>query len=297
MSQTTTITILGASGRTGARVAARLLGRPGLKLRVLGRSAAGLASLAAAGAEPRIGRLQDAAYLRAAFEGADAAYVMLPHELDRPGFLQRQCEDAEAIAAALRSAGVPHVVALSSLGAEQTEGTGVILGLHALERSLGALHGQHVRLLRPGAFFENLLEQLPGLSAGAPLVDALRPDLAVPMLATRDIGDAAAAALLARDWQGLSVQELLGPCDLSGEQLARQLALQLGRPALVYQQLPYEVMAAELHEAGLAADAAALMMDMARALNEGRIRSLQGRNDANSTPTGFAQFLREQLAG
>ncbi|MDC6166960.1 NmrA family NAD(P)-binding protein, partial [Paucibacter sp. XJ19-41] len=258
------------------------------------RSAEGLAALAAAGAEPQIGRLQDAAYLRAAFEGADAAYVMLPHELDRPGFLQRQREDAEAIAAALHGAGVPHVVALSSLGAEQTEGTGVILGLHALELSLGGLPG--LRLLRPGAFFENLLEQLPGLSAGAPLVDALRPDLAVPMLATRDIGDAAAAALLARDWQGLSVQELLGPCDLSGEQLACQLALQLGRPALVYQQLPYEVMAAELHEAGLAADAAALMMDMARALNEGRIRSLQGRNDGNSTPTGFAQFLREKLA-
>lgn len=39
------------------------------------------------------------------------------------------------------------------------------------------------------------------------------------------------------------------------------------------------------------------MMDMARALNEGRIRSLQGCGDANSMPTGFAQFLREQLAG
>lgn len=295
MSQTTIITILGASGRTGARVAARLLGRPGLKLRVLGRFAEGLSALAAAGAEPRIGRLQDAAYLRVAFEGADAAYVMLPHELDRPGFLQRQREDAQAIAAALHGAGVPHVVALSSLGAEQAEGTGVILGLHALERSLGGLPG--LRLLRPGAFFENLLVQLPSPSAGAPLVDALRPDLAVPMLDTRDIGDAAAAALLSRDWQGLSVQELLGPCDLSGEQLACQLALHLGRPALAYQQLPYEVMAAELHEAGLAADAAALMMDMARALNEGRIRSLQGRDDGNSTPTGIAQFLREQLAG
>jgi hypothetical protein len=45
--------------------------------------------------------------------------------------------------------------------------------------------------------------------------DSVQADLPIPMVATRDIADAAATALKSRDWNGVVVRELLGPRDLS----------------------------------------------------------------------------------
>lgn len=69
--------VLGASGNTGHVVASNLL-TAGQKVRVVGRNAAHLQTLAGKGAEIFTGDVTDAGALTKALHGADSAYVMIP---------------------------------------------------------------------------------------------------------------------------------------------------------------------------------------------------------------------------
>ncbi len=282
-----TFAVMGATGRTGSQIAKALI-HAGHQVRVLGRSQERLAGLQALGAKPLAGDSADRAYLARAFAGADGVYTLMPFDPQQAGYFQRQRAQGEAIAAALKQAGTPHVVALSSLGAEQASGTGVIESLYEQEQRLRELPGSHVMLLRPGAFFESVFSLLPGVRYEGFLADAVAPDMPVPMIATADVAGAAAAALQARDWQGLVIRELLGPEDLTNRQVAAIVGQAIGQPALEYRQVPYDDMAGVLASAGLAPDLAQLLVAFARGINEGRIRSLEGRNARNRTPTPLA---------
>lgn len=45
--------------------------------------------------------------------------------------------------------------------------------------------------------------------------DSIPPNLALPMVASRDIAHVAVPALRARNWKGVVVRKLLGPIDLT----------------------------------------------------------------------------------
>ena len=142
---------------------------PREEVRALGRDEGRLAGLAAAGAEVRTGDVSDAGFLAEAFRGADAVYTLIPVDARADDFHAAQAQVGTAIVKALAEAGVKHVVALSSIGAELPSGTGVLAALHAQEERLRSLTGANVLLLRPGSFFENF-EAMKGLieAAGDP---------------------------------------------------------------------------------------------------------------------------------
>jgi uncharacterized protein YbjT (DUF2867 family) len=192
---------------------------------------------------------------------------------------------------AIRDSGVRYVVALSSLGADLTDGTGVIAGLHAQEERLKQLRGVNVLLLRPVSFFENFHEVLPLIKHEGINGDSVAPDLAVPMVATRDIAEAAAKALQARDWTGVAVRELLGPRDLSYSEATHIIGRHIGKPDLHYVQLPYADEANALVQAGMSESFARLYVEMTRAFNE-RIISPR-RTPENTTTTRFEDFAGE----
>ncbi len=73
------IVVTGASGRTGKTVAQALLAK-GKKVRVIGRDATRLAPLVNLGAEAAVGVIDDIPRLSTFFEGAEAAYLVLPED-------------------------------------------------------------------------------------------------------------------------------------------------------------------------------------------------------------------------
>ena len=115
--------ITGATGNTGSVAAKRLLAQ-GKKVRVIGRSADRLQSLATAGAEPFVAELSDATSLAKAFSGADGVYVMIPPNAASKDPLADRERITDALVAALKSSGVKHVVSLSSVGADKPDKTG-----------------------------------------------------------------------------------------------------------------------------------------------------------------------------
>lgn len=286
------ITVMGATGHTGKKITEALL-KAGENVRALARSEERLAELKTAGAEVLTGDASDAAFLAKAFRGTDAVYTLLPTDRRAPDYRAAQDRQGEAIVSACRDSGVRYVVALSSLGANLGEGTGLIAGLHAQEERLGRLKNTNVVLLRPASFFENFYDALGLIKQQRINGDSVTPNLAVPMVATRDVAAVASKALRARDWQGVVVRELLGPRDLTHAETTRILGERIDLPDLKYVQFSYADMASALVQAGLSASFAALYGDMTRAFNENRVKPRAGRTVDNTTPTRFEDFAHE----
>ncbi len=286
--------VTGATGHTGNVVAKALLTK-GEKVRVVGRNPDRLKPLVAQGAEPFSADLSDTASIAKAFAGAKAVYVMMPPNLASPDFRGFQNRVTDAVAAALKSAGIMHVVTLSSIGADKTEKTGPVVGLHYLERQLNRIDGLNVLHLRAGYFMENTLAQVDIIRMAGMAVGPLRPDLKLPMIATRDIGDAAANALLNLDFSQKQTRELLGQRDISMAEVAQIIGRAIDKPNLQYTQAPDEQVRAALIQLGMSSNMADLILEMSAALNSGYMRALEPRSAKNTTPTSYETFVAEEF--
>ena len=286
--------IMGATGNTGSIVASALLAQK-QKVRAIGRSADRLKPLAAEGAEPFVCDVNDAAALTEAFSGAKAVYAMIPPSMTSDNYRAEQDRVSNAIAQAVQQSGVKYVVSLSSVGADQPQGNGPVAGLHYLEQTLNQIPDLNALHLRPGYFMENTLAQVGiiktfGISAGP-----LHSDLALPMIATRDIGSAAANALLALDFTGKQTHELLGERDLSYGEAATIIGKAIGKPELKYVRMPDEQVRGAFLQMGMSANVADLILEMSAALNSRVMKSLEERTAENSTPTSFETFVAEEF--
>ncbi|MES1207921.1 MAG: NAD(P)H-binding protein [Pseudomonadota bacterium] len=283
-----TVTVLGATGKTGGAAAERLLAA-GVEVKAVARSADKLAGLAGKGAQAVAADLTDAVALAAALRGSDAAYLMIPSDYTKPDLLGQYARAGESLVRAVKDAGLRRAVLLSSLGADAPSGTGPIVGLHAIEGQLKAIPGLDLLILRPGYFYENNYGTLglikhQGINGGA-----IEPDVAMPTIAAADIGWVAAEALRSGDFSGTVVRELTGPRDLTMVEVTRALGKAIGKPDLPYVRFPDDGYVEGLKSAGFAPDAARLFLEMAQAFNK-RLVGPQPGTEKIRTTTTFESF-------
>jgi len=285
-------TLLGATGNIGSVITRKLLEK-GEKVRVVGRSSSRLQPFVQRGAEAFIGDVGDAETLTRAFQDVRAAFLMIPPNMTSPDYRADQEKISDAITTAVKNAGLQYAINLSSYGAHAPAGTGPILGLHFAEIKLNSVDKLNVLHLRPGYFFENHaaginMIQMMGLYGGA-----LRPDLKIPMIATRDIGAYAAERLLKLDFNGRQVRELHGERDLTMNEVAAILGQALNNPGLRYAQFPYEQVQQVLVQMGMPAKTAANFIEMFQGINNGIVAATEPRSAENTTPTPFETFAKE----
>jgi uncharacterized protein YbjT (DUF2867 family) len=288
--------VCGATGNVGSKIARNLLDA-GEPIRVIGRERVRLGPLAAKGAEPWPGDIGDPAFLGKAFAGARGAFVLIPPRLDALDHRGYQTEIVESLASALSKARVPNIVALSSIGAHLSEGTGPIRGLHDLEAKLDTLRDAAVVHLRPGHFMENHLFSIPVIRGQGVNGSPVLPDAPLPMVATKDIADAASRLLLGGTFRGHSVRYLLGPRDLTMSEATRILGKAIGNPGLKYVQFPEEEARRAMIGMGMSRSVVEAMLEMERGFNTGRIHPTQERNAENTTPTTLEEFANTVFAG
>lgn len=289
------IVITGATGHTG-RPAAEALLATGKKVRVVGRDAKRLEPLIQTGAEALVGNVEDAASMTQAFDGATAVYLVLPEDISHQDLRAYQERVSDCYAAAIASARVPYVVSLSSIGAQQAEKTGPIVGLHNLEQKLNRVAGLNVLHLRAAYFMENLLMSIAPLRSMGILPGGLKADMPMPWIATKDIGEYAAGRLAARDFSGSSTQELHGQRDISMKDAAAIVGNAIGKAKLSYMQVPFMMLEPALVEMGLPKKTAALMIEMWKAGNAGLIVPMEQRSPKNTTPTTLESFVTDVFA-
>lgn len=287
--------ILGATGNTGAVVAETLLAK-GQKVRVVGRSKDRLARFTSLGAEAFEADVADSAALTKAFQGARAAYALVPPDLASQNVRAHQDEVTASIAKALEEASVTHVVALSSFGADKRDKTGPVVGLHIMEERFANIPKLNVLNLRAGYFMENTLPQVAVIKNFGMMAGPVSSDVRLPMIATRDIAAVASDALLQLSFAGQQSRELLGQRDLSYLEVASIVGTAIGKPALAYVQLPAEQIIQAMTQMGMSKNMATLLCEMSDSLNTGYMRALEPRSAANTTPTSIEEFVKTVFA-
>jgi len=289
------ITVLGATGKTGRAAVERLLAK-GVQVQAVARSASQLGELEKKGARTALADVYDAAALTAAFRGSDALYALIPSDYRAPDLLGQYARSADSIVRAVSASGVRRVALLSSLGAERPSGTGPIAGLHAAEERFKSLSGVDLLFVRAGFFYENHLASLGRIRSQGINGGATGPDVSMVTIEPRDVGVAAADALAAADFSGVSVREMVGPRDLTMTEATRILGAAIGKPDLKYLQFPDDAVLAGLKGAGMSEDAARLFVEMSHAFNEGKVRPHQPRSAKTTGTTPFEAFAQEYAA-
>jgi uncharacterized protein YbjT (DUF2867 family) len=291
------IVITTPTGDIGSQVLRALLQdapAAGEKLRVIARDPARLPGPVRDRVDVVTGSHGDAGVVDRAFAGADAVFWVVPPDSRAPSLEAAYSGFSRAAAQAFTARGVGHVVGVSALG----RGTpvagraGLVTASLAMD-DLIASTGVAYRALANPSFMDNLLREVDAIRDEGVFTDTAAADRKAPAAATRDIAAAAAGLLLDRSWTGAGSVPVLGPEDLSPDDMARMMSEVLGRPVRYQRQSLQEL---GVTMAGYGAGEAFVqgMVDMARAKDEGLDDGVP-RTPQTASPTTFRQWCQEVL--
>jgi uncharacterized protein YbjT (DUF2867 family) len=196
------------------------------------------------------------------------------------------------VCAAMLRRGVTRVVTVSGIGRRVDVDAGVVSSSLAKDREFERA-GLDVRALWCPGFMENMLRSVESLRTRGVFVGMNRPDIKAPYAATRDIAASAARLLRDRSWSGAGGLAVLGPEELTLDEMAAITADVLGRP-IHYQRVSTEAYETQLMEHGASQAFAEGLVKMVEAKDRG-LDSSEPRTPENTTPTSYRQWCSEVL--
>ncbi len=252
------IAVTAPTGNIGSQLLPHLLAA-GERVRVVARNPAKLPDMVRNQVEVVEGSTDDPVVLGTLLDGAQALFWLVPSPYDAPDIAEHYLRFTGPAAAVIKAHGVARVVAVSSLYHGLGRETGPGLGVRAMDRAITDT-GAHYRALRNANFMENLLRQVAPLRQGI-FALPVRPDVRMPIAATRDIAAAAARLLLDASWTGQGGVGVMGPEDLSHDDLAGILTGVLGHPVR-FEQTADETFIATMVKRGASREVAQWLLDM-----------------------------------
>lgn len=289
------IVVTGATGHVGGKIAHKLLDA-GQKVRVISRHADKMEPLVDKGAEAATGSLDNAKFLTTAFEGASVVFAIIPSDIHAADIRAHQNKIGESIATSIQHAGVKHVVNLSSVGAHLPEHAGIVQGLYDQELRLNHLTGVNVLHLRPSYFMENLYMQIDFIKKMGIVGSAIRSDVKFPIVATEDIAETSVPFLTKLHFTGHQIRYLLGPRDVTFEEITRTLAGAVGKEGINYVQFPYDEAIKGMMQYGVSESVANAMVEFQKGINDGPVLADYKRTPESTTKTSLEDFAREFAA-
>jgi uncharacterized protein YbjT (DUF2867 family) len=240
------------------------------------------------------GSHSDAAVVEEAFTGADAVFWLTPPDPQAPSVEAAYVGFIRPAAEAFKRHGVKRVVGVSALGrgTPWAAHAGFVTGSLAMD-DLIASTGVAYRALTNPSFMDNILRQVASIKNQGMFFSPIAGDRKLPSVATRDIAAAASRLLLDESWSGVEEVPLLGPEDLSFNDMAEIISDVLGKEVR-FQQTTFEAYKDRFLGFGMSDAMAQGQTDMAWAKNEGLDNAVQ-RTSQNSTPTSFRQWCEEVL--
>jgi uncharacterized protein YbjT (DUF2867 family) len=288
------IVITTPTGQIGSQVLRTLLDS-GEEIRAIVRDASDLPAGVRKGSIDIIeGSHGDAAVVDKAFAGADAVFWLTPPDSRAPSVEAAFVGFTRPAAEAFKRHEVGRVVAVSALGRSTpwASQAGYATGSLAMD-DLIASTGVAYRALTNPSFMDNTVRQAASIRDQGMFFSPISGDHKLPTVATRDIAAAAARLLLDASWSGVGEVPLLGPEDLSFNDLAEIMSEVLGKEVR-FQRNTFEAYKERFVSFGMSDAMAQGMTDMAWAKNEGLDNGVQ-RTPENSTPTSFRQWSEEVM--
>ncbi|EPH46111.1 putative Quinone oxidoreductase 2 [Streptomyces aurantiacus JA 4570] len=292
------IVITAPTGQIGGRLLDILLNEAptrGEQLRVIVRDPAKLPDAVRARVDVVTGSHGDADVVDRAFDGADAVFWLAPPvPQTAPNLDAVYSGFTRAAAKAFTAHGVGHVVGVSALGrgTPVADRAGLVTASLAMDDLIGRT-GVAYRALANPTFMDNLLWQAAPIRDHGVFTGTVIADRKAPVAATRDIAAAAAGLLLDRSWTGTGEVPVLGPEDLSANDMARVMSDVLGRPVR-YKRESLDDFGAALSGRGFGKEAVEGFVDMMRAKDEGLDDGVR-RTPETASPTTFRQWCEEVL--
>lgn len=238
------------------------------------------------------GSTDDGDVVTKALAGADSVLWVVPPNPAAPSVAGHVVDFARPLCEAITTQSVRRVVAVSSLGRGLAKHAGQISAIFALDDLIEST-GVAYRSLQPPGFMDNLLWQVEPIRRQGLFFSSSPADRKQPLCATRDIAAVAAELLLDDSWTGQQDVPILGPEDLSHEDMARVMSDVLGRP-IRFQHVAADTYRASLTEHGMSRAWAQGLVDMAAAVDRG-IYQVAPRIALSSTPTSFRQWCTDVL--
>ena len=264
-------------------------------VRVIARDPSHLSPKARERVEVVEGSHGDPAVVDQAFDGADEVFWLVPPDPQAESVYAAYVDFARPACNAFTSQGVRRVVGISALG----RGTAVAGNAGHVTATLAmddliASTGVSYRALANASFMDNILRQMDPIKNQGAFFDTVSADRKLPAVATRDIASVAARLLLDDSWSGHDTVPLLGPDDLSYNDMAQVMSEVLDAPVR-YQQIPSEDLKSSMTGFGMSDAMAQSLVDMMVAKNEGLDHAEPRTPRSSTTPTSFRQWCEDVL--
>jgi uncharacterized protein YbjT (DUF2867 family) len=285
------IVITTPTGQIGSQVLGNVLDS-GEPVRVIARDPSRLPPRARERVEVVPGSHGDSDVVDRAFAGADAVFWLVPPDFQADSVEAAYLDFTRPACDAMKRHEVSRVVGVSALGRGVAGNAGMVSASLAMD-DLIASTGVSYRALTMPSFMDNLLNQVEPIRNQGVFFSPISGDRKLPACATRDIAAAAARLLLDDSWSGQGSVPVLGPKDLSANDMARIMSEVLGKPVR-FQQIPADAYKATLTGHGMSEAMAQAMVDMMVAKNEG-LDNAEPRTPRSTTPTSFRQWCEEVL--
>ena len=286
------IVVTAPTGQIGRHVVQGLLAN-GASVRVIARDKSRLPDDVRDSVEVIEGSHGDAAVIHQALDGADALFWLAPPDPTRT-LDEVYLDFTRPAADAIRRRGVARVVSVTALGRGTVwqDRAGLVTASIRMDDMLMKT-GAAFRGLAMPSFMDNVLRQVASIRDEGVIFGPVDPDRKVPTTATRDMG-AVAARLLADDsWTGQQEVPVLGPEDLSMNDMVATMSDVLGRDVRYVRTLFADLKQQFLGH-GASESFAQGYVDMYRAKDEG-MDNVAERDADSRTPTTFRQFCEEEL--
>ena len=287
------IIITAPAGQIGHQVLGNVLST-GEPIRVIARDPSGLPAEARERVEVIQGSHGDIDVVDQAFAGADAVFWLVPPDPHANSAEAAYVDFTRPACDAFKRHGVQRVVGISALGRGTVAARHAGLATASLAMDdLIAGTGVSYRALTMPSFMDNLLRQVPAIKDRGVFVTPISGDRKLPSCATRDIAAAAARLLLDGSWSGAGHVAVLGPEDLSFNEMAQIMSEVLSQPVR-YQQIPGQALKDRLTGAGMSDAMAQATVDMMIAKDQG-LDNAEPRTPQSTTPTSFRQWCLDVL--
>jgi uncharacterized protein YbjT (DUF2867 family) len=222
--------LLGGTGHVGSAAAQRLL-EMGEPVTIVSRNDAARDEWQQRGARFAVADVLDTQALREVLRQGSRAFLLNPNADPATDTDAQEKRTVAAILETLQGSGLEQVVAESTMGAQPGERLGDLNVLYEFEQGLRR-QPIPASIIRAAYYMSNWDMSLDAVKETGKLQTMLPADLAIPMVAPQDLGEAAARLLTApRGEHGLHYVE--GPHRYSANDVADAFARALGRPVAV----------------------------------------------------------------
>jgi uncharacterized protein YbjT (DUF2867 family) len=285
------IVVTTPTGKIGSQVVQQLV-TAGESVRIITRDPSKLPSELRDKLQVFTGSLDDGTVLKQALEGADSLFLVVPPSFKGNNDTEYYMQFTRPACRAVEQRQVRRVVSVSGLGRGLPMNAGPVTASFRKDEEIESTNANFRALWCP-SFMDNMLSQLQSLKSEGRFFLPGVPDLKTRHVATKDIAASAVKLLQDKSWTGQGGLAVLGPEDISFNDMALIMSDVLGK-AIRFQRVSGEAYRLQLIQHGANETFANGLAEMFAAKTNG-LDDAEPRTAENTTPTTFRQWCQEVL--